>query len=100
MIANLKRYAMRDINLKPMAQQTAVDYLIEELDEQVYRIDHKDNRINISISFEDMMTLKKQAKQMEKEQIVEAFYEGMKTNPFDPNRGRGTMYYNETYKKQ
>jgi hypothetical protein len=46
------------------------------------------------------MTLKKQAKQMEKEQIVEAFYEGMKTNPFDPNRGRGTMYYNETYKKQ
>jgi hypothetical protein len=38
-----------------------------------------------------------QAKQMEKEQIVEAFYEGMKTNPFDPNRGRGTMYYKETF---
>ena len=43
--------------------------------------------------------LLEQAKQMEKEQIVEAFYEGMKTNPFDPNRGRGTMYYNETYGK-
>ena len=56
-----------------MAQQTAVDYLIEQLDEQVYRIDHKDNRINISISFEDMMTLKKQAKQMEKEQIKKAY---------------------------
>ena len=55
-----------------MAQQTAVDYLIEQLDEQVYRIDHKDNRINISISYEDMMTLKKQAKQMEKKQILDA----------------------------
>ena len=56
-----------------MAQQTAVDYLIEQLDEQIYRIDHKDNRINISISFEDMMALKKQAKQMEKEQIKKAY---------------------------
>ena len=49
---------------------------------------------------DDLLRLFEQAKQMEKEQIVEAFYEGMKTNPFDPNRGRGTMYYNETYKKQ
>lgn len=35
--------------------------------------------------------------QMEKEQIIVSFYEGMKTNTFDPNMGRGVMYYNETY---
>ena len=63
-----------------MAQQTAVEWLVKEL---------KLERYDYTVE---------QAKQMEKEQIVEAFYEGMKTNPFDPNRGRGTMYYNETYK--
>ena len=66
-----------------MTQQTAVDYLIEQLQAPCRGIPSH---------------IIEQAKQMEKEQIVEAFYEGMKTNPFDPNRGRGTMYYNETYK--
>ena len=78
-----------------MAQKTAVDYLIEQLDEQVYRIDHKDNRINISISYEDMMTLKKQAKQMEKEQIVKAYTNGS-PEFFD----MAEEYYNETYTNQ
>ncbi len=87
MIANLKRYAMRDINLKPMAQQTAVALLREALDAEM--------KMGTKMVVNWDMYL-----QMEKEQIVEAFYEGMKTNPFDPNRGRGTMYYNETYKKQ
>jgi hypothetical protein len=68
-----------------MAQQTAVDYLIEQLWAPCRGIPSH---------------IIERAKQMEKEQIINAFYEGMKTNPFDPNRGRGTMYYNETYKKQ
>ena len=84
-IANIKRYAMRNINLKPMAQQTAVEWFIEQLPMRIINMYHKEIE---------------QVKQMEKDEIVEAFYEGMKTNPFDPNRGRGTMYYNETYKKQ
>lgn len=37
--------------------------------------------------------------QMEKEQIVDAFYEGMQANAFDPNKGRALIYYNETYNK-
>jgi hypothetical protein len=56
-------------------------------------------RDNYEATYEEGNKAFEQAKQMEKEQIVEAFYEGMKTNPFDPNRGRGTMYYNETYGK-
>ena len=51
-------------------KQTAVEWLFESLDEQIYRIDHVDNRVNISISFEDMMTLKKQAKEMEQDQLA------------------------------
>jgi len=70
-----------------MAQQTAVEWLQAEFNKWA------EGRLFIP---QDIL---EQAKQMEKEQIVEAFYEGMKTNPFDPNRGRGTMYYNETYKK-
>ena len=33
---------------------------------------------------------------MEKEQIMNAVYDGMGTN-FDPNMGRAEQYYNETY---
>jgi len=69
-----------------MAQQTAVEWLLQ--------IQLSGNG-RLHLTDEEF----KQALQMEKEQIVEAFYEGMKTNPFDPNRGRGKMYYDETYKK-
>jgi len=72
-----------------MAQRTAVEWLQECLD---LHLNHEQK-----MQYEGLF---QQAKQMEKEQIVEAFYEGMKTNPFDPNRGRGKMYYDETYKKQ
>ena len=65
-------------------EQTAVEWLVEQLTVIYPRI-------------EEMKLLTDKAKHMEKEQIVEAFYEGMKTNTFDPNMGRGVMYYNETY---
>lgn len=58
-------------------KQTAVDWLFTQLDEQVYRIDQRENRINISISFEDMQTIKMQAKEIEKEQIKDAFLTGI-----------------------
>jgi len=72
-----------------MAQQTAVDFFFTKVL----------GSLHISMSKTDIDELLIEAKQMEKEQIIEAFYEGMKTNPFDPNRGRGKMYYDETYKK-
>jgi hypothetical protein len=77
-------------------KQTAVDWAFEQLDEQVFRIDHLERRLNISISFEDMMTLKKEAKEMEKEQIINGFEEGFKENYRD-NGISGEQYYNETY---
>ena len=43
----------------------------------------------------------KQAKQMEKEQIIEAHLHGMDSIPVDPNyKGDAENYYNETYKKE
>jgi hypothetical protein len=74
-------------------KQTAVDWAFEQLDEQVFRIDHLERIINISISFEDMMTLKKEAKEMEKEQIEDAYWDGIFNGEFLDGQG----YYKETY---
>ena len=79
-----------------MAQQTAVEWYTDEL--LGIKLEFAMGVITESEYHAKRRKAFEQAKQMEKEQIVEAFYEGMKTNPFDPNRGRGTMYYNETYK--
>lgn len=76
-------------------KQTAVDWLFEQLDEQVYRIDQRENRINISISFEDMQTIKMQAKQMEKKQLQDAFWE----QAF-PNDIAFEQYYKENYEQK
>jgi hypothetical protein len=43
----------------------------------------------------------KEAKEMEKEQIIEAHLHGMDFIPVDPNyKGDAENYYNETYKKE
>ena len=84
-----------------MKKQTAVEWLIEQLDEQVYRIDYKDNRINISISFQDMITIRKQAKAMEKEQIKDAYQKGDWDESYlEENKIWAEQYYNETYKDE
>ena len=51
-------------------------------------ITHKPN-LNLEEALEEAL-------RMEKDQIIEAVYEGMGTN-FDPNMGRAEQYYNETY---
>jgi hypothetical protein len=73
-------------------KQTAVEWAFEQLDEQVFRIDHLERRLNISISFEDMMTLKKEAKEMEKQQIVDAY-----RFPNTLVDMSSEQYYNQTY---
>jgi hypothetical protein len=80
-------------------KQTAVEWLVDQLYEQVFRIDHVERRINISISFEDMMTLKKEAKEMDKEQIIEfanSFYDncGLQYGGLEKS---SEQYYKETY---
>jgi hypothetical protein len=82
-------------------KQTAVEWVFDELDEQVYRIDYVERRINISISFEDMMTLKKESKEMEKEQIINARIDGDENYTLVGNKRKeyAEQYYNETYEK-
>jgi len=70
-----------------MAQQTAVEYLIQEIKNDVFV--H-------SKSTKEWNEIFKQAKAMEKEQIIEAHNNGKFILP--PNEN-GEQYYNETYKK-
>jgi hypothetical protein len=65
-----------------MSKQTAVEWLITEV-----------KKFNTIITREYMLMLFDQAKQMEKEQIIEAYYEG-KEYGF---KEQGEQYYNETY---
>jgi predicted DNA binding CopG/RHH family protein len=81
-------------------KQTAVEWLVDQLDEQVFRIDHVERRINISISFEDMMTLKKEAKEMEKEQRIMDYNvghsDGLCNHINDADNYINEQNYNET----
>jgi hypothetical protein len=80
-------------------KQTAVDWLFKQLDEQVYRIDRRENRINISILFEDMQTIKNEAKEMEEGQIAVAYSTGT-LDGVTQNFTNGYSYYEKTYKSK
>jgi hypothetical protein len=66
-----------------MSKQTAVDWLFLMINNP------NDNQ-------EMALKCLEKAKQMEKEQIMEAVYDSMGTN-FDPNMGRAELYYKEKY---
>lgn len=72
-------------------RQTAVEWLAKELE------GYGDPQF-CDIAWKDLDSLVERAKQMEKEQIMQAVYDSMGTN-FDPNWGRAELYYNETYNK-
>ena len=65
-------------------QQTAVEWLMD-------RLPH-----SIETQFSKQID---QAKEMEKQQIMDTFVEGMRCQNFDPNKGRAEIYYNETFNK-
>ena len=75
MIANIKRYAMRNINLNPMAQQTAVEWLAERV-----VIPSENGKYHIEVPYGDgkidVTSIIKQAKQMEKEQRIQDYNAG------------------------
>lgn len=64
-------------------KQTAIDWLVNELP----TIDWDDPYYKAKLE---------EAKEMEKQQIMKAVYDGMGRN-FDPNMGRAELYYNETF---
>ena len=78
-------------------KQTAVQWFIEQLEQKG---DASENvsirRIQISIDVSDYLELKRQAKEMEKEQIKDAYFIG--GHDIKNNRYRGMHeYYEEKY---
>lgn len=86
-----------------MAQQTAVEWLIEQLEEQIRKSAH--NELGTKRTGDYRIGLRKaidfceQAKQIEKEQIIRARQDGL-DNGFTNGNWDSNLYYNETYNKQ
>jgi hypothetical protein len=68
-------------------QQTAVDIAFEKLANQGLLVtrDYKN------------LVVYREAKELEKQQTMDTFVEGMSCQIFDPNKGRAEIYYNETF---
>ena len=83
-------------------QQTAIDEFIEQLEQKGGAWENANiNRIQISIDVNEYLELKRQAKEMEKKRLMNAFDEGQEyeyqyhvnsTPKFDAE-----TWYNETY---
>ena len=73
-----------------MAQQTAINWLREKLQETY----DKERKLPLAYTF----SLLNKAEQIEKEQIVDAHYQGYRNNIGTTEVSE--QYYNETYKKQ
>lgn len=71
-------------------KQTAVEWLVQEI-----------NKINVSTEARIFINkLEKQAKQMEKQQIIDAFWNGDNSDCLSEQNSKefAEQYYNETYK--
>ncbi len=73
---------------EPLKKQTAVEWLIIELNQEL-------NYIPIT-QWDRIKDLIQRAKEIEKEQIMQAVYDSMGLT-FDPNMGRAELYYKEKY---
>jgi len=86
-----------------MSKQTAVEWLVEQLEEKGdMRETSSIRNLQLNIDTSDYLLLKRQAKAMEKEQIVDAWNGGDYAYFYSKETGRdfadGEEYYNETYK--
>ena len=74
--------------------QTTVDYIFEQLEEQgLIFLTTKTNEMTISISASDYLDIKRLAKEMEKQQIIDAYKFGLSDEYVIGSK----QYYNETY---
>jgi hypothetical protein len=82
-----------------MSKQTAVEWLDNEL--WALKLKLRGGEISLDFYFEQKIKLINQAKQMEKEQIKEAYMSalpyGLEYSHYDKYANK---YYNETYKKE
>lgn len=74
-----------------MAEKTAVEWLIEQVNSEQYQIAFGQTYISIDLI--------EQAKQMEKDQIIEAFDCDGSPQPGEKWISNGEQYYRETYNK-
>ena len=86
---------------------TAVEQFIEQLEQQGNSWENASiGRMNISIKIEDYLKLIEQAKEMEKEQIIDAYEQGIEDGYWHPENGYSNefesaeQYYNETFKSE
>ena len=73
---------------------TAVEWLDEQIQERVIAQDVVARNMIIEISMEDYMDIKRQAKEMEKQQIIDAFDEGKE---YDYHINGAPKFDSETY---
>lgn len=80
-------------------EQTAVEWLVEQIEEKGESWENVSiGRTQISIKVEDYLNLIAQAKEMEKQQIVETFIDS-RILSITNNCNNGEQYYNETFNK-
>ena len=79
-------------------KQTAVEWLVEQLVELDKELDGRRKSDDSTVIKINPTKIYKQAKQMEKEQIINAH--GLKYYDLTEETINGEQYYNETYKKQ
>jgi hypothetical protein len=76
-------------------KQTAMQQLLKEVIEA--------REMSVDVNFRSALdfvrdTIEWDYIKEEKEQMIDAFVEGMRCQNFDPNRGRAEQYFNETFK--
>ncbi len=74
-----------------MKAQTAVEFINSELERQ-------SNQIGVNLSWSIVDDLIKQAKEIEKNQIIDTFWVGCDAEAGDNKYMTGEDYYNKTYK--
>lgn len=85
-----------------MKKQTAVDQLIEKIEKCEISVDHVNRKINIHLTYEYWMEMKKQTKQLERQQIEEAWNNAKHESLTGWTQGiivNGSDYFTQTYKQ-
>lgn len=79
-------------------QQSAVEWLVNEIESKAGAWENISiRRVQISIDVSDYLELKRQAMQMEKEQMIKAYEDNHALGHIYGNNGE--LYYKETYQK-
>ena len=94
-IADLKRFMGHEVDVNEMVgNRTAVEWLIKKLESTLINTTG-DYKVKLIIGLSDI----KQAKEMEKEQIIEAYQQGITDEHGDTITfsTEGEDYYNQTY---